>query len=136
MFSNPIASYKQMDSEADIRGSDPHRLILLLFEGANVALDQAKTKMAINDYPGKSDAIVKAIAIIADGLSASLNVEAGGELAINLKAIYDYMIQRLIHANVHMDVPAVDEVQALLEEIGGAWREMGLNIKNGGGQNL
>jgi len=136
MFSNPIASYKQMDSEADIRGSDPHRLILLLFEGASVALDQAKAKMAINDYPGKSDAIVKAIAIIADGLSASLNVEAGGELAINLKAIYDYMIQRLIHANVHMDVPAVDEVQTLLEEIGGAWREMGQNIKNGGGQNL
>lgn len=135
MFSNPIASYKQMDREADIRGSDPYRLILLLFEGANAALEQAKTKMAVNDYPGKSDAIVKAAAIISDGLSASLNIEAGGELAINLKAIYDYMIRRLIHANVHMDVPAIDEVQSLLEEIGGAWREMGENMKNRGGQN-
>jgi flagellar protein FliS len=136
MFSNPIASYKQMDLEADIRGSDPHRLILLLFDGASASLVQAKARIEQKDIPGKSDAIVKAIAIISDGLSASLNLEAGGELANNLKAIYDYMVRRLVHANLHMDISAINEVETLLEEIGGAWREMGENMKKADAANI
>ena len=136
MFSNPIASYKQMDLEADIRGSDPHRLILLLFDGASASPVQAKARIEQKDIPGKSDAIVKAIAIISDGLSASLNLEAGGELANNLKAIYDYMVRRLVHANLHMDISAINEVETLLEEIGGAWREMGENMKKADAANI
>lgn len=136
MFSNPIASYKQMDFEADIRGSDPHRLIVLLFDGASASLAQAKLRIEQKDIPGKSDAIVKAIAIISDGLSASLNLEAGGELANNLKAIYDYMVRRLVHANLHMDIAAIIEVETLLEEIGGAWREMGENMKKADAANI
>lgn len=135
MFSNPIASYKQMDIEADIRGSDPHRLILLLFEGANNALSRAQILLANKDYAGKSEAIIKAIEIIDDGLSASLNLEEGGELASNLKALYGYMVMRLVHANAHMNAAAISEVQGLLEEIGGAWREMGLNLKKAGDEN-
>jgi flagellar protein FliS len=129
MFSNPIASYQQIDREADVRGSDPHRLIVLLFDGALAAVDQAEAKMAEKDIGGKSDAIVKAIEIINDGLAASLNFEGGGELAHNLKALYDYMTVRLIHANAKMDAAALREVRGLLGEIGGAWREMGENLK-------
>lgn len=131
MFSNPIASYQQIDRDADIRGSDPHRLIQLLFDGAIAALDDAKVKIVAKDIGGKSNSIVKAIAIIADGLSASLNLNAGGELAQNLRALYDYMISRLVHANVHNDVAAIDEVRRLLDDIGSAWREMGQNQKAG-----
>lgn len=129
MFSNPIASYQQIDREADVRGSDPHRLIVLLFDGALAALDQAEAKMAVKDIGGKSDAIVKAIEIINDGLAASLNFEGGGELAHNLKALYDYMTVRLIHANAKMDAAAIREVRGLLGDIGGAWREMGESLK-------
>lgn len=135
MFSNPIASYQQIGRDADIRGSDPHRLIQLLFDGAIAALADAKVKLAEKDIGGKSNAIVKAIAIISDGLSASLNLNAGGELAQHLKALYDYMVSRLVHANVHNDVAAIDEVQGLLDDIGGAWREMGQNLKATVGQN-
>ncbi|HEX5804456.1 MAG TPA: flagellar export chaperone FliS [Azospira sp.] len=134
MFSNPIASYQQISRDADIRGSDPHRLIQLLFDGAIAALEDAKVKIAEKDIGGKSDSIVKAITIISDGLSASLNLNGGGELAEHLKALYDYMVSRLVHANVHNDVTAIDEVKGLLDDIGGAWREMGQNLKATVGQ--
>lgn len=134
MFANPIASYQQVGRDADIRGSDPHRLIQLLFDGAGAALDDAKAKLAENDVVGKSTAIAKAIAIISDGLAASLNLSAGGELAQHLKALYEYMVSRLVHANINNDRAAIDEVQRLLEEIGGAWREMGQNLKASTGQ--
>lgn len=134
MFANPIASYQQISRDADIRGSDPHRLIQLLFDGASAALDDAKAKLAENDVVGKSVAIAKAIAIISDGLAASLNLNTGGDLAQQLKALYEYMASRLVHANVHNDVAAIDEVRRLLDEIGGAWREMGQNLKAANGQ--
>ncbi|MDP3539416.1 MAG: flagellar export chaperone FliS [Azonexus sp.] len=134
MFSNPIASYQQIDTESDIRGADPHRLIVLLFDGAESALHRAQACFENNDNVGKSEAILKAVDIILMGLSSSLNVEEGGDLALNLKALYDYMVSRLIHANIHKDAAAVREVQGLLGEISGAWREMGQNLKQTGGQ--
>lgn len=129
MFSDPIASYRRMDLESDVLGADPHRLIVLLFDGAEAALARAQTCIAAKDITGRSDALVKAIEIINDGLAASLNTEAGGELAGNLKALYDYMVTRLIHANIHMDSVAVSEVQKLLAEIAGAWRELGVKLR-------
>lgn len=135
MFSNPIASYRQVEIESDIRGADPHRLIVLLFDGAESALHQALACLEANDIVGKSKALTKAIDIILSGLSASLNLEEGGDLAHNLKALYDYMVSRLIHANIHMDAAAIREVQRLLGEISGAWREMGVNLRQTGGQN-
>ncbi|MBU1364321.1 MAG: flagellar export chaperone FliS [Gammaproteobacteria bacterium] len=126
MFSSPIASYKQISIESDVRGADPHRLIVLLFDGAESALQQAQTRLAANDFKGKSDSLMKAIDIILSGLSASLDTEQGGDLAQNLKALYDYMASRLIHANVHKDANAIREVQGLLGEIASAWREIGV----------
>jgi len=135
MFINPIATYKQMDIESDVLGADPHRLIVLLFDGADSALKQALARLAANDFVGKSESIMKAIDIILDGLSSSLNLEEGGVLAQNLKALYGYMVSRLIHANIHKDSAAILEVQGLLNEISGAWKEMGQNLRQTGGRN-
>lgn len=125
MFSSPIASYQQISIESDVRGADPHRLIVLLFDGAESAMQQALVLLAANDYKGKSDALMKAIDIILSGLSASLDTEQGGDLAQNLKALYEYMVSRLVYANVHKDAAAIHEVQGLLGEIASAWREIG-----------
>lgn len=125
MFSNPIASYQKVGREAEILGADPHRLIVLLFDGAEAALTKAQGCLSAQDVPGRSDALIKAIDIIASGLSSSLNLEQGGDLALNLKALYDYMVSRLIHANIHQDANAIAEVQKLLGELASAWREMG-----------
>jgi flagellar protein FliS len=126
MFSSPIASYQQISIESDVRGADPHRLIVLLFDGAESAMQQALVLLAANDYKGKSDALMKAIDIILSGLSASLDTEQGGDLAQNLKALYEYMVSRLVYANVHKDAAAIREVQGLLGEIASAWREIGV----------
>jgi len=131
MFATPLAIYQQIGFESEIRGASPHYLINLLFDGAQAALNTAQTQLAENDLRGKSDSITKAIAIIVDGLSASLNKNEGGELAQNLAALYDYMARRLVHANIHKDAGSIREVQGLLSEIGGAWKEMGNHAAGG-----
>lgn len=133
MLSNPISAYQKVSLESEILGADPHRLIVLLFDGAEAALEQAQAYLAARDIEGKSRALSKAMEIIADGLVPSLNLEAGGALAQNLKALYQYMVSRLMHAHRHNDSAAVSEVQKLLGEISGAWREIGPGVKQQGG---
>ncbi|VTR43098.1 Flagellar protein fliS [Serratia fonticola] len=78
---------------------------------------------------GKGLAISKAINIIDNGLKNGLNHEQGGEIADNLAALYDYMKRRLMQANLHNDVAALDEVSGLLENIADAWRQIGPNYQ-------
>ena len=58
---------------------------------------------------------------MSDCLNASIDAEAGGEISANLSALYQYIIRRLLEANVQNDSEILDEVGRLLREIKGGW---------------
>lgn len=118
-------AYSKAGIEASVRDASPHKLISMLFDGAIVSVGMAKNHMRLNQIPAKGLAISKAIAIIDDGLKVSLDETAGGELAANLKALYEYMSNRLLVANLKNDTDALDEVARLLAELKGAWDQIG-----------
>ena len=119
-----ISAYQKVGVDAAVEVADPHRLILLLFSGAQAAIGNARAAMEDKRTAAKGEAISKAIDIIGNGLKVSLDLEQGGEIAERLDALYDYLVLRLLHANLDNDLPALEEVAALLEEIHGAWREI------------
>ncbi|MBL8408337.1 MAG: flagellar export chaperone FliS [Candidatus Accumulibacter sp.] len=121
---NAISAYQKVGIDAAIEVADPYRLILLLFAGAQAAIGKARAAMQQQQIAAKGEAISKAIDIIGNGLKVSLDLEQGGELAERLHALYDYMVLRLLRANLDNDLHALEEVAALLEEIHGAWREI------------
>ncbi|WP_252120281.1 flagellar export chaperone FliS [Symbiopectobacterium purcellii] len=88
---------------------------------------RARILMQQGDIAGKGMALSKAINIINNGLKAGLDQDRGGELVENLSALYDYMSQRLLIANLHNDVNVIQEVEVLMENIAGAWRQIGPN---------
>jgi flagellar protein FliS len=116
-----IDAYNKVGTESSVIGADPHALISMLFHGALLAIGKAKGEMQRNETAAKGKSISKAIAIIGEGLHASLDKSAGGELAQNLSALYDYMVRRLVVANLENDVTALDEVARLLSELAEAW---------------
>lgn len=122
---NPVASYAQVGLEAKVNSATPHQLILLLFEGASTAITVAKLHIERGEVAQKGKLISQAIDIIVNGLKASLNQEAGGKLAEQLAALYDYMARRLLSANLENNLAALDEVSRLLNEIHTAWIEIG-----------
>ncbi|CFQ86944.1 flagellar protein FliS [Yersinia frederiksenii] len=122
-------TYAQVGLESGVMSASPHQLIVMLFDGAQSALVRARILMTQGDIPAKGAEISKAINIINNGLSAGIDIEKGGELAENLSALYDYMSRRLLHANLHNDEQAIDEVLALLENIADAWRQIGPNYQ-------
>ncbi len=118
---NAINAYAKVGIESGVTSADPHKLISMLFEGALLAIANAKNGMARKDIPAKGAAISKAIAIIGEGLHASLDKEVGGELAQGLSSLYDYMVFRLIEANLKNDLDILDEVSRHLTDLKSAW---------------
>ena len=122
--SNPANAYSRVGLETSVQGASPHQLIVLLFEGARQAVVIARAGVDAGDIAQQGAAITKAIDIIANGLKASLDQQQGGELAIRLAALYDYMVSRLLWANMKNDIPTMDEVHGLLSEIHDAWNQI------------
>jgi len=122
---NPTAAYGKAGIETAVETAEPHKLILMLFDGALLAVSGASLHMQRGETARKGEAVSRAINIISNGLKASLDMQAGGELAERLAALYDYMCARLLHANLHNQPAALDEVSHLLAELKGAWEQIG-----------
>ena len=116
-----INAYVKTGIETAIPEADPHRLILMLFEGALASIAQARLKLSTGDIPGRGKAISKAISIIQDGLRTSLDTQKGGELAQRLSSLYEYVTMRLLEANAYARHDALDEAAHLISELHSGW---------------
>ena len=114
------AQYRNTGISSAVMEADPHRLVALLLAGACERIRLAEACMEHGDLARKGKAIGEVCAIIGH-LNGSLDHEAGGEVASNLSALYDYIVRRLTEANLHNDRAALDESLQLLGEIDGAW---------------
>lgn len=123
------ATYARLGTETAALSASPHQLITMLFEGAASAIAMARVHMAQRHIKEKGETISKAINIVDNGLKAGLDPVAGGpegeRLVANLSALYDYIVRRLLQANLHNDVGALDEAARLLEDVASAWKEIG-----------
>ena len=123
-MNSAVKAYSNIAIESKAHSSDPHKLILMLYQGALLSIASAKNQMMRKETSAKGQSISQAISIINDGLKASLDLKVGGELAVNLSDLYSYMIQRLLVANMKNDTVILDEVSSLLLELRGAWESI------------
>ncbi|WP_456417512.1 flagellar export chaperone FliS [Thiolapillus sp.] len=130
---NPANHYSQVDTYTGVNGADSHRLVLMLLNGALSNIAVAKGSIERQDISAKGEAIGQAISIV-NGLRASLDLDAGGELAVNLDNLYDYMERRLLEANIHSEPKMLEEVSGLLHEIKEGWAAIPLEVRTGGVQ--
>lgn len=114
-----LGQYRANDAYGAASG-DPAQLILRMFDGAIDRIVTAKGQMHRREIAAKGETIGRAIGII-DGLRTALDKERGGSIAANLEALYDYMLRRLVEANLRDDARPLDEVAELLGEIRSGW---------------
>lgn len=114
-------AYAKVGIETGVISASPHKLIVMLFDGAIVSISNAVQQMNNGDIAAKGHSISKAIAIIENGLRASLDKKSGGEIALSLDALYEYMNNQLILANIHNQTETLLEVQTLLRDLKSSW---------------
>ncbi|MFT7259795.1 MAG: flagellar protein FliS, partial [Glaciecola sp.] len=115
-----INAYKKDSLKQDIASADPHRLTLMLMQGSLDRIAYAKGCMERKDFAGKAEHLSRVNAILLN-LRDTLDLDVGGDVAQNLYSLYDYMITRLLDANVQNSLQILDEVISLLLPIKKAW---------------
>jgi flagellar protein FliS len=120
-----VNAYAKVGLETGVGAASPHKLIVMLYDGALVAVLSALTNMKAGQIAAKGAAISKAITIIDNGLRAALDKKAGGEIAEGLDALYEYMSARLLQANLNNQPELLEEVHKLLSDLRDAWNAIG-----------
>ncbi|MFT6086898.1 MAG: flagellar protein FliS [Glaciecola sp.] len=115
-----INAYKKDSLKQDIASADPHRLTLMLMQGSLDRMAYAKGCMERKDFAGKAEHLSRVNAILLN-LRDTLDLDVGGDVAQNLYSLYEYMITRLLDANVQNSLQILDEVISLLLPIKKAW---------------
>lgn len=116
--------YANVHTASRMAEDSPHRLIQLLMEGFLARINSAKGAIEHGDFEAKSMYISKAIGIVG-GLNEAVDIEKGGDLALNLRQLYDYMGSRLLTASAENNVAMLDECQSLMRDIKEAWDAIG-----------
>jgi flagellar protein FliS len=114
---NGIAAYR--NNTVTTQSKD--RLIVLLYDGAIKFMNLAIKELQAKNYQGKGQYITKAQDIINE-LNAVLDMEAGGEIAVNLRKLYCFMNKHLSEANIKRNPQMIREVIQLMEELNQSWK--------------
>ncbi|CAI4155488.1 Flagellar secretion chaperone FliSB [Alteromonas macleodii] len=115
-----IKAYQKSNVKQDVSTADPHKLTLMLLQGAMDRVAYAKGAIERKDFVNKSKFVTKATSIVIY-LRDTLDMEVGGEVAENLSALYSFIVELINEANFTNDISKLDEAYSLLEPIRDAW---------------
>ncbi|CAN5126954.1 flagellar export chaperone FliS [soil metagenome] len=118
-----IRQYAKVGVESQVLGAGDHQLIALLFDGAIEAIDRAHSFRKAGNSAESVAMLGRARNIVVEGLRAGLNRQRGGDLAVKLDQLYDFIIRRLVVAGSG-DPRAFDDARNLLDELRSAWTQI------------
>jgi len=122
-------AYAKVGVESGILAASPHQRIVMLFDSYQASIRIARLHMQAGHIAEKGKAITKAINIVSQGLRASLDLEQGGDIAVQLDQLYDYVVRVLLRANLNNDDTALTTAATLLENVAAAWLAIGSHIE-------
>jgi flagellar secretion chaperone FliS len=121
------AQYRSVRSHGLVSDTSPTRLVQIMFEHiltnlatAQGCMERIEDNLPLSEVTQKLAAMRKAIQLIGQ-LNVTLDIERGGKIAQDLRALYEYMLVRLTQANAYNDTRIVSEVSNLVREIKTGW---------------
>ena len=115
-IANPYQQYQQQS----VMTASPGELTLMLYNGCIKFIRQAKLGIEAGDIERANNSIIRCQDILEE-LMVTLKPEY--DISASLSALYDYMYNRLIDANIGKDLSILDEVLEMVTEIRDTWAE-------------
>lgn len=109
--------------ENSVNTASPAKLIELLYQNSIERLNKSIKSIENNNLQEANKQIIRVEDIIME-LNISLNLEKGGEVAKNLRSLYNFMYAKLLEANTKKDIGILNEVKELLEDLLETWKEV------------
>jgi flagellar protein FliS len=107
-------------AESSLLSADPVALVRICYQNCAEAVREARRHLAKGEIRERSRSISRATRILVE-LTAALDHRRGGEIALQLARLYDYMLRRLNEANLRQADEPLGEVLVLLATLTEAW---------------
>lgn len=120
---DPFSAYRQASLEAKAASANPHDLVRMLLDGLQDELARAGGHMHRKAFEEKGKSINKCLNII-HGLDSMLDMENGGEVAINLNRLYDYCSRQLVTASVENNPESLAPIVDVISQIQAGWANL------------
>ena len=121
-------AYKNISIQGAVLNADPHGLVQILMDGTLQRLNTAVHCLQNHDLVRKTKLLHSCVTLLTE-LRGNLNYQDGGDLAVNLSNLYEYMARQVMMANLNNDADIIREVIGLLDEIRGAWVAIGPQVR-------
>ncbi|MBE7498738.1 MAG: flagellar export chaperone FliS [Verrucomicrobiales bacterium] len=122
-YARPWTSYRQTSTQT----ASPGQLVLMLYDGALRFLAQALEGFRHEDplafHQTISNNVLRAQSILGE-LNSTLDMDRGGALARTLRALYDYLDDRLTESNFRKRADGIQDAMRRLTVLRDAWAEM------------
>ncbi len=105
-----------------VNTASPEQLMLMLYDGA-VRFASLAIKAIADDTPDKRSYFINKTYAILSEFAATLDHNQDAQLAENLDALYSYMQQQLMEANLKNDAAPVIEVKKMLSDLRQTWAQ-------------
>ncbi len=126
--SRSASAYQRVSLDTGVSTASPHQLINMLFDGLLQAIGTARVALGRGDIALKGQKVNQAVRILEEGLKPALDLEKGGDLAVNLKGLYGYCVLSLTQANLQNDDKAMADVIRVIEPLAQGWKEIGSQV--------
>ena len=117
-YANPQAAYKQTAVET----ASPEKLLVMLYAGGVKFLRQAEIALKENNHVEAHNSLTKVQDIISE-LNITLDMERGGEIAVNLRELYTFYFNEVVQANLTKDPSKLIPVIEFFETFRDVWME-------------
>jgi len=103
-----------------VNGASPLQLVIMLYDGALKFMEAGKHAMQTSDLPKQNASLQRAQRIVME-LMSCLDLQQGGEVAKNLLALYTYVLNQLVEANMNDQVEPIDRSMKVLSDLRESW---------------
>lgn len=112
----------QQYKSTNVTTANPAALVVMMYDGAVRFVRQGEAAIEQGDFESAHNNLVRAQDIVSE-LNRALDLSQG-EIAANLQRLYDFILSRLVQANVRKDTAPLREAERLLQELREAWEQM------------
>jgi flagellar protein FliS len=114
-----------------ILNASPAEQVVMLYDGAITHCGRAKEAILAGDIQARHNNNRRVMEIVGYLLDI-LDTEKGGDVAKRLKAIYSFLLRRLLDVDFRNDPRICDEVMDHLKTLRGSWQKIAQSEKAGG----
>lgn len=111
-----------------VTGATPLQLVVMLYDGALRFMNSARTAMASRNLEEQNAQLQKAQRIVTE-LMSCLDMQQGKEIAQNLFAIYSYVYNLLVQANIEDRIDLVDQSFEIMAQLRESWAELDAQMR-------